>query len=618
MSVIHAPQENRVQGRHLVIPIVLLLAMGAFFLRLWFLQVVKTDELKEEAKTAGRIIDTSLAPRGRIIDRNGVVLADVESQWVVTAQPQMLDKDPETLQKLADMLAIPLKTIERPLKQNRHRGGLPTPVYVGVDIQRATKIAEAGDNLPGVGVENLPLRKYRETASLAQVMGWVAIPTEGIEKELREQGIEPADYVGRSGVEKNYEQDLMGTPGQTVVAVDTLRRPIRTVSDDKAVPGKGLVLTVDLKIQKRALELLGNRKGAVVAIEPSTGEVICLASSPTFDLSIYDDGLNDEEFKYLYENKDLPMFIRPIAGAYPPGSTFKIVTAIAAEMAGKYDPRWTTSCPGYLTVGNRKMRCENHPASTYSFNMAFTKSCNSYFGRLATQVGPEGMHEACNALGLSHRLGIDMPGEQPGLIPDRAFIQKQHGRPWSLGDTTNVGIGQGDVLTTPLQMASIASLVANRGTMYRPHLVRAFLPPQGDQKVIRVEPKAEHKVDLRDAFWDQLQGAMRNVVVAGTARRSAIPGIAMAGKTGSAENSVSRRTHAWFVGYAPYENPKIAFAVIVENSGHGGDVAAPIAKELVKLYLSPEESPSAEATKPSNSSRSPAISVTETESPTEE
>lgn len=583
MSVIHAPESRPVTFRHLLVPAVLLVAMTAFIMRLWYWQVVKTDEYKEMANRTGKVSATILAPRGRIVDRNGKLLASVEPRLVVTAKPSEVLKHPEVLDQVAEILQVDVKKLKRAVNNQRGQGNLDVPIYVGSTLPKAAQILEDRSKFPGIDVDTQPMRVYTDKTDFSHILGWVDIPTEKIEKKLEDAGIKPARYVGRDGVEMVYEKDLMGTPGTREFAVDKRNQPIRSVDASSPVPGRGLALTVDKDLQVMAAQMLGGRKGAVVALEPSTGEILCMVSEPSFDLSMFEGGLSTEEADYLWQNKDRPMYKRAIAGMYPPGSTSKIVTTIAAAMSGTFHPSETVFCPGYLQVGNRRVRCENHAPGSMDFNWAFTKSCNSYFGHMAQEAGADAIRKAMHACGYGEPTDIDVNGSTNGVVPTNDSILKNHGRRWSLGDTNNVGIGQGDLLVTPLQMADIAAMVANRGTIYRPHVVKAFMEPMTGG-VTPVQPEVLRQVDVDGVVWDDLQKAMKSVVAEGTARAAQIPGVTMAGKTGSAENAKDP-THAWFIGYAPAENPQIAWAVIVENGGHGGDASAPIAKAIVEKYL---------------------------------
>ncbi len=584
MSVIHSPEVKSVSWRDLIIPIFLAIFFIIFVAQLWLLQIVRSEELKERAKMTGLLMDHTLAPRGKIYDRSMTLLADVRPKIVITAKPGEALAQPEMLERLAKLLGTSRKKLEWTL--NQYKPTLPVALYVGATVDQGTRIAEAPDEFPGIGVETLPMRAYPDPKIASHMLGFVWVPTDKIEQELKESGADYIPpYIGRDGLERSYESVLGGLPGTTTFTADARGRPMRLVISEAPTPGDSLILGLDAKVQKLALELLKGHKGAVVALDPKTGDVICMASSPGYRADVYEGGLSQAEADALYKNRDVPLLKRPIAGRYAPGSTWKIVTAMAAYQAGKFTTGDSVSCPGYLMVGRRRVRCENHPPGSFNFRNAFTRSCNSYFGRLAQRVGADQMEETAKLLGFGSGTGLDIPGESVGLVPDAAFVKKTHGRPWSLGDTNNIGIGQGDLLVTPLQMALLACLVANEGVSYKPHAVRGFVGPGEGAEVRLKEREVLHQFDADSTFWSSLKSAMQNVVAEGTARSAQIAEISVGGKTGSAENPAGRLTHAWFVGYAPVENPKIAFAVILENAGHGGAVAAPIAKQVVEAYL---------------------------------
>ncbi|HVL39349.1 MAG TPA: penicillin-binding transpeptidase domain-containing protein, partial [Fimbriimonadaceae bacterium] len=323
MSVIHAPKQPELTGRHLVFPIAICVAFVALLLRLWYLQVVKADELAERAEYYRRSKVQKLAPRGLIYDRKGVLLAGVEPKIVVTAKPAVVKQNPWVLRKLATMLGVPLQKLEDKVRDASFRPHLPAPIHVGADIRVATRIAESGPYLPGIGVENQPMRFYPDPKSFAHLMGYVWVPSSEDVKRLGEHELKPADYVGKDGIEYVYERELMGRPGADRFEVDAKRRPTRLTGRDNAIPGKALMLTLDNDLQQLAVQLLGPHKGAVVAIEPLTGEVLCLASNPVYDLTLFQGGISSKDWDRLNKDPDVPLFNRATQSAYAPGSTFK-------------------------------------------------------------------------------------------------------------------------------------------------------------------------------------------------------------------------------------------------------------------------------------------------------
>ncbi len=589
MSVIHAPREPEIGLRNILFLVVVCAAFLAFLFRLWYLQVVASDELAARAHAFRMTKVETLAPRGLIVDRDGRSIAGVRSEIVLTAIPGIVGKQPWILDKVASILGAPVEPLREKLDAAAWRPFLPAPIFVGVPILAAARIAESGDDLPGIGVEPLPMRFYASTSLLTHVLGYVWTPNDRDMDRLREAGIRAADYVGKEGIERAYEALLMGKPGTETIEVDNRRRPRRVTARDSAVPGSKLFLTVDLRLQELASALLSERRGAVVAIEPSTGEVLCLSSSPSYDAGIFIGGLSKSDWSRLREDPGHPLINRAVSSRYAAGSTFKLITSLAAFKAGVFEPYGAVFCPGYFKVGKKTVKCLGSHGSI-TFERALARSCNTFFASWGTRAGRDALVGAATDAGLGSRTGVDLPAESRGLIPtDEWLASLKTPKTWYEGDTVNMSLGQGETAVTPIQMACLASLVANAGVSYRPHLVRAIEEPTANAATRFVEPEVMARIDATPEFWSGLRSAMLQVVESGTARGSAkIPGLIWAGKTGSAEHRRAELTHSWFVGFAPFANPKIAIAVLVESAGHGSDVAAPIARQLVQRYLAME------------------------------
>lgn len=571
-----------------------LIAVGAWlviiFLRLWYLQVVRADELRDRAVTLRTTSVSRLAPRGLVYDRNGKLIAGIKPQIVLTAKPGLVLQNEWVLDKIAAMLDTSKEKLLEKVKDNSFRPYIAAPIFVGVSIEQATKIAEAGQHLPGIGVEYIPMRTYYDTTHYSHVMGYVWTPSEKDVNRLEGMGLKAPSYVGKNGIEHEYEADLMGVPGLERMEVDAKRRPQRVVGRDNAVPGTKLLLSIDDDLQKMAHEQLRGKRGAVVALDPNTGEVLCLVSAPTFDTKLFEGGIAKKDWDKLLNDPDKPLYNRAVLSHYSPGSTFKIVDAIAAAQRGMFNPSQHTVCNGYYKVGNRISKCLGHHGAV-SFDRAFTVSCNTYFSDLGMRIGPEALKQTALELGLGADTGIDLPSEDEGVVPTLEWLEKR-GLRWYPGDTVNLSIGQGAMAATPLQMACVAALVANNGVSYKPHLVHARIRPGADREPAVVTPEVLAKVDLPGSFWRQLKDAMTHVMQSGTGRGiPPIPGVTWGGKTGSAEHASNALTHSWFVGIAPIDQPKIVVAVIVEAAGHGSTVAAPLARNVIAKYLLPKEKP---------------------------
>lgn len=594
MPVIHTQRETPLDLRQLFVPAGLVFAVLLFMARLVYVQLIQADELSALASGSGIDSVSRLAPRGLIYDRNGKLLAGVREAAVVTAKYNELKYDEvkkEVVDQavVAELLSIDPKWLDRPLNEAKWDPYVASVIYVGVGPRAASLIAEAGDRLKGFGIELQPTRYYTESTSMSHVLGYVWKPSEREVNRLKEVGVKPAVYVGRDGFEAQYEELLMGTPGAEHLAVSAQMKPLRTVGFDRPVPGSELVMSIDIELQRLAMDLLDGRRGAIVATDPRTGEVLCLASSPTYDIHQFDNGISEVDFRRLMDDPERPMLKRAIGGAYPPGSTFKIVTSIAAQLAGKFSTTRTVFCPGFYMIRRQRVGCLGRHG-TVAFQEAMRVSCNTYFSDLADRAGIDSLREASKLIGLGSRHGIDIPGESPGLVPTAEWIRRTE-RFWRPGDTVNMGIGQGYLTLTPLQMVAVASVVANRGTVYRPHVLLG--ERDSDGKLIERQPDVLGTIDAPASFWDELNRALVSVIDQGTARRARIKDVRWAGKTGSPEHRRDLETHSVFIGYAPADDPQIAISVIIEEAGHGSEVAAPMAGQIVQLYLRPreEESP---------------------------
>lgn len=628
MSVIHAPEKREIEPRMFVYIGALGVALVVLLVKLWYIQVVMGADYVSRAERSRQSIRKTLAPRGLIFDRQNRLIAGVRLEHVVTGIPSEVlktaveekswviengfpkvvkTKKSWIIDKLAGMLGADPAKMMRKLDDGYFRPNLPTPIYAGVPIEIATKIAEAADDLPGISVDRQSMRYYPNTRDMSHILGYVWTPSpkdlERINEKLNDPSKEPADYVGKQGIEKSHEIELMGTPGAETLEQNNKQEAVRLVNREPAVQGQKLILTIDRDLQKLANQLLADAckpypksGGAIVMIEPSTGEILCMASYPTYDAGLFEGGISQDDYASLANNPLHPFVNRAISSAYPPGSTFKVLTAIAAARAGKLNYGQYQNCPGFLSVGNKKWKCENHPRGSLNFLEAFTKSCNTYFGRLADQTGRQEMMDAAVAAGFGADSNIDIPGEITGIVPTEAWWSKHRPKdPFLRGHLINMGIGQGELGVTPLQMADLVSLVANNGINYHPHFVKATIDAKGVSNP--TVPRVMNRIDMPEDFWSHLKSAMVSVVERGTARSSGpISGLTWGGKTGSAEHRRGAKTHAWFVGVAPIETPQVAIVTMIEQSGHGGDIAAPVAAKLIRYWLKEAKAPKASST----------------------
>lgn len=587
MSVIHAPKKPVLDARTIAFPAAMGGLLSLLFLRLWYFQVVKAPELSERADASREMSVARAAPRGLIFDRNHVLIGGVRTEIVITARPDVVAKNPWVIDKVGAILGVSADKIRKKLKASSGKKFLSALIYVGANIEAGTRIAESKSELPGIDVDFQPMREYPDSVSFSHLMGYVWLPDERDLDRIKGLGVQPATYVGKTGLERAYEKELMGEPGAERMEVDAKRKPFRIVGRDNPVPGSQLTLTIDADLQKYATALMGQngRVGAFVAIDPRNGEILSMVSSPAYDQRAFLGGITTDELARLNADQRHPLINRAIGASYSPGSTFKLVTTLAALETGKFDIHRSIYCNGGYKIGDRTFKCLGHHGSI-SFETALIKSCNTYFATLGDEVGEVALRKAAAELGLGEQTGIELSGESRGVVPTDEWVARWRKPPqWYRGDTVNLSIGQGDVRATPLQMANLMALVANRGVNYKPHLVKSMvISGRGNfQKMVR--PQVLNQVNAPSEYWTELRETLVRVIEEGTGAGARIPGLRWAGKTGSTEHGKGKLTHGWFIAFAPAENPELAIAVLIEEAGHGGDIAAPIAREFVEHYL---------------------------------
>jgi penicillin-binding protein 2 len=549
---------------------------GAFLVllaRLWFLQIARGAELERAAVgTRARVIRTD-PPRGLIVDRHGQILATSQPSYAVS-----FIGDDAALAGLLPMLSRTLglkeAEIERRVRENRVAEYRPVLIAEDVDLTTIARVEERRLYLPGVDVIPISLRRYPNATLAAHILGYVGQVSPS---ELRgeESPYKAGDIVGKTGIEKSADAKLRGTAGERTVEVDVVGNFVRLISESRPVPGGDVWLTIDAALQRATQDALGSRAGSVVAIDPRSGEILALASSPTFDPNLFVPRISPADWGRISQDKRHPLHNRAIQSRYPCGSVFKIVTATAALETHNATPQTTWTCPGYYKVGRRTFRCwKAH--GTVGFIRAVAESCDAYFYEMGMRVGVETLGRYAKGFGLGSKTGIDIPGEVSGLIPTPEWKLEKIGERWYGGDTANMAIGQGYVQVTPLQMAVVVSAVANGGRIVRPHLE---LDEKGDHVVGRAPMSEATRLAIARGMVEAVNTR------GGTARSAAVPGVVVAGKTGTAEDPPRARPHSWFVCFAPASSPEIALCVMLEQAGHGADVAAPIGRKILASYF---------------------------------
>lgn len=591
----HVQYEDRILQRSRINQLAyLVIALFVILLgRLYYLQVVHGKTLLIESNNNAQKLLRTRAPRGTILDRKGRVLATSRPQFVVMAMPDILAENKEALSTLCDILQITPGEIDEivkdSVKRRLARPGSPVRVEVDVPLEVVARIGENRMNLPGVSVELDQLRSYPDGPAVAHIMGHLG---EISQQELDEadasgKDYRRGDYVGKSGLEKQYENELRGKDGGKRIIVDVTGRMVRIMGEEPSVPGKSLKLTIDRDLQVAAYRAMGKQTGAVVAIDPRNGAVLAMVSTPSYDPNVFVKKLKQADWDKINLNKGRPQQNRAVYNVYPPGSTFKPMMSIAGLVYNECNLNTTVSCPGSFHFG-RNFRCWKVHGGGVNFNRAMAESCDVWFYKLALRLGVDRMAEVIRQFGIGTATGIDLPRESRyddqhlGTMPDTAWKRRRFHERWYPGETPSVGIGQGYVQVSPLQEAVAIGGVAADGLIYRPHLLDEILDVNG-RTVRRTKPEVRRQVKAPVEAFRMVQTAMRQAVTAGTGRVVDMPDVAVCGKTGTAEDP-PRPAHGWFVCFAPVEKPTIVVACIVEHGRHGATTAAPVCRAVLDVY----------------------------------
>lgn len=596
MSTAH---EDRMieRSRMKTLAIFCIALFGVLLARLWYLQIAVGDQLLAKSEINRKRLIRVRAPRGLILDRNGKELATSRPQFVVLVIPELLQEDPSAMAALCGILGVTEKELQAIMNRERAAEYAPVRVAVDVSLDVVAKIEERGPILPGVSVELDQLRSYPDGSLCAHVLGYIREVNKEELDAFKAAGItryKPGDYVGKFGIEKQYEDLLHGEDGGEEIEVDARGRTRRVLGNKAPVPGATITLTIDKDLQIAAERAMAGKTGAVAAINPQTGEVLAMVSKPDFDPNIFVKKIKVEDWNKIIKNKAHPLQNRAIANMYPPGSTFKPVTAVAALKYGVATPSTGAYCSG---VGLYHRRCWKRHGPV-SFTTAISQSCDVFFYEMGRRLGINRLAEVARQFGLSFATNIDLPEEvrkvgdtRKGTVPDEAW-KKSHFRSkdqqkWYPGETVICAIGQGYVLATPLQMALVTAAVSTSGKVYRPQLLKEARNPGHSGRILRnFEADLTRQVDASPDIFKAVQYGMRQTVVGGggTGRVVDLGDISVAAKTGSAEVR-GKKPHAWFICYAPTENPEIAIAVISEHGGHGSTGAAPVARAILDVYF---------------------------------
>ncbi|MBW2622976.1 MAG: penicillin-binding protein 2 [Deltaproteobacteria bacterium] len=583
---------------------VVFLLFFLLFGRLWYLQIIKGHEYRALSENNRTRVQDILPTRGLILDRHGHILVDNHPAYdlaLVREDAPQLDLLKAKLEKL---LTRPDGDLAKNFEAARFKPAFQ-PALICADLERSELVSLETNRLelPGLVIRIKPRRKYLDEGLAAHVIGYLGEVSQ-LQLDLDEyQDHRMGDLVGRFGLERTFESSLKGKRGWRLVEVNASGRVLEIIKQVPPVPGHNLYLTLDTKIQQVAEEALSEVAGSLVALDPTNGEILAMASSPTFSQDDFIRGIASEKWQVLIKNPLHPLENRAISGQYMPGSVFKIVTALAGLEEGIITPETTITCTGEYQFGNRIYHCwRKRGHGKVNLHRALVESCDIYFYDVGKQLDIDRLARVSHNLGLGQRTGVGLKNEKAGLVPTTSWKKKRFKEPWIQGDSLHVAIGQGYNLVTPLQVAQMLASVVNGGTLYRPQLVKKITDVE-EREVLAFTPEIVRQLDINKKFLALVKKGLVGAVNErrGTGRAAILKYTTVGGKTGTAQVVALRpedededdvpykfRDHAWFATFAPAEEPRIVVVVIAEHAGHGGSAAAPLAKKVLEAFFAEE------------------------------
>ncbi len=610
---------RELQQRLLLFKVGLLLVLGLLALRLWYLQINEGSyyrDLSENNRTRAVIMEPV---RGLIYDRNGVLLANnVPSFGLYVTLEDVKDRK-ALIASLVKFVGLDEAAVRKKLAERGSRL-LPRKVKDGLTLREAALIESHRLDLPGVMVRAESQRNYPGGEAAAHLLGYVGEVSSDQLDRPEYTDLHLGSIIGQYGVEKTYDRFLRGRAGQKTIEVNALGHEKRTVEVEKPSAGDDLYLTIDARLQRLAEQLLGQESGAIIAIETTTGDILAMASRPVFDPNVLSRELTAKQWDKIVQDEGHPLTNRATQGQYPPGSTFKIIVASAGLETGTITTKTKVRCLGGYPFGGRVYRdwkAQGH--GVMDVVDAIVDSCDVFFYTIGQRLGIDTMAEFADRFGLGHETGIELPSERSGIVPSTAWKVKARNEPWMPGETISAAIGQGFTTVTPMQMAMVMATVAGKGESFRPRIVRA-IKERATGQLLELPSVPRPKLAFKPETYELLHEALEGVVTRGTAGRARSALVKIAGKTGTAQTAALKddrrkddeipkklRDHAWFVSYAPAEAPRVAVAVLIENMGHGGSWAAPLAKQVIEAYV--KQQPAGPATASAAMNDAPPVAV---------
>ncbi|MDH5562798.1 MAG: penicillin-binding protein 2 [Nitrospirota bacterium] len=584
-----------IQSRLVFLKVGLLMILVLLGLRLWQLQIrdgAYYQDLARDNRTRSIVLEPA---RGLLHDRNGELLANnIPSFQLYVSLEDVQDRD-ALMAQLPHYVDLNMDTLADKLSPKYRRGRVK--IKSGLSLKEAALIESHRIELPGVAIQPEYQRHYPLGTYASHVIGYVGEISEAQLKNPEFVDLQAGRVIGQHGVERTLDAHLLGETGQKVIEVDAFGYPKRSLSIQPPLAGDDLYLTLDIRLQRLAEDLLGEESGAIVALDPWNGDVLALASRPGFNPNDLSGGISPQAWQQLLQDARHPLTNRAIQGQYPPGSTFKIVMAAALLETKTMTTEESLTCNGTFPFGRRVFRdWKRGGHGSVALNKALAESCDVYFYKVGNQMGIDPIAAYSRQFGLGEKTGIALPSERAGLVPSSEWKQKNRGERWYPGETISISIGQGFLSVTPIQMAKAVSIVATNGHVVQPRLLKGIRLRRTGNLKEEPEPPT-HQLPISAKTFSDIKEGLAAVVTRGTAKLAQSSIVSIAGKTGTAqvialkddddktEIAKKHRDHAWFVAFAPVEQPKIAVAVIVEHMGHGGSAAAPLAKALIEAYI---------------------------------
>lgn len=576
--------DYKIRGR--VFIGVIVIAMGLLSLRLAQLQLIQADDYISESESNALRERRVLPARGGIYDRAGRALVNNEPGYTITITPRNFDGDNISL--LANLLEVPDSVVSARFTQlRRHSAFQPGKAFRDVPEDVFSRVAENFYRLPGVGYDRDFRRRYHTDATAAHVLGYVREITDSELVRLGERGYRQGDLIGKSGLESRYESGLRGQLGSEIKVVNVHGLEVKSwqdgVFDNAPKSGYDIHLGIDADLQALAESLFVDKRGGAVALDVNSGEILALVSMPDYDPDVFTEAMDPETWNYLITSPEKPLYNRATMNRLPPGSTWKPFMALMALQEGKVTSTEHIHCPGYHYLGGPGVFRDMHVHGSIAVEEALEQSCNTFFFELMMRTDIEVFSKYARMFGFGQRVSTDLGEQGGGLIPDSAYFNQRFPG-WGPGFTINLGVGQGDMGVTPLQLARYAAAVASRGMLYTPHLVTRMVHQETGETLYPKIP-APQKLPIDEAHFDVVREGMKRVMEEGTGKWIQIPGIPSGGKTGTAQAPHDRKDDSVFILFAPYDNPQIAVAVQVENAGFGAVAAGPIGSFMAEQYL---------------------------------